>query len=264
MVIDTLLASTFAAFCWWFATGIILWLDRLPRWSFRWSLTAWSVAGGFSFWGVAVSMQGDSAFNAYLGFGSVIVMWGWHELAFLTGCVTGPRKTELEPGVVGMTRFKQSLDVVLHHELLLMVNFGVLWIMQQGQSNHVALCTFALLLFMRISAKLNLYFGVPQNGAQYLPPHLAYLASYFPIRSMTPWFVVSFGAAVGIWIWIVWQAQSGLVEATTGWVLLASLLGLGILEHAMMMLPWPLERLWRWAIQPKTPTTLSKVTLGSE
>jgi hypothetical protein len=67
-----------------------------------------------------------------------------------------------------------------------------------------------------------------------------------------------------MWIWIVWQAQSGLVEATTGWTLLASLLGLGLLEHAMMMLPWPLEKLWSWAIQAKTPTSLSKATLGSE
>jgi putative photosynthetic complex assembly protein 2 len=257
VVIETLLASTYAAFCWWFGTGLILWLDRLPARTFRLSMAVWSVFGALSFWGVAVSMQSVSIFSAYLGFGSVIVMWGWHELAFLTGSITGPRRVDLEPGVVGIERFRQSLNVVLHHELALLANFGILWIMQVGQPNHVALCTFALLLFMRISAKLNLYFGVPQNGAQYLPPHLAYLASYFPIRAMTPWFVFSFGAALGIWVWIVWQAQSGLVEVTTGWVLLASLLGLGILEHAMMMLPWPLERLWGWAIQPKAPTALS-------
>jgi hypothetical protein len=47
---------------------------------------------------------------------------------------------------------------------------------------------------------------------------------------------------------MLWRAQQGLVEVTTGWVLLASLLGLAIVEHAMMVLPWPMEKLWGWAL----------------
>ena len=127
--------------------------------------------------------------------------------------------------------------------------------------NHLALCTFSLLWFMRVSGKLNLYFGVPQNGAQYLPSHLSYLGSYFPFRNMTTWFVFSFSSAVAVWLWILTQTQLGLTEAATGWILLASLLGLGILEHAMMVLPWPLERLWGWALSPKRDPVLDKTSL---
>jgi len=264
VVNDTILACGYAAICWWFGTGIILWLDRLPPRSFRWSLSGWSVLLVLSFWGVSESMKSVSVNNAYLGFGSVIVMWGWHELAFLTGWLTGTRKKPLQIGVIGLTRFRQSLDVIIYHELALILNLAALWLMQMDQPNHVALCTFALLWCMRVSGKLNLYFGVPRNGAQYLPKHLDYLASYFPTRGITPWFVFSFSIALAVWIWIVSQAQRGVIEITTGWVMLASLLGLGILEHAMMVLPWPLERLWGWALGTKIDVALDDATLESK
>lgn len=224
-------------------------------------MSGWTILLLLSFWGVFESMQQVSVANAYLGFGSVIVMWGWHELAFLTGWITGPRKVALQPGLTGWARFKQSLDVILYHEIALLINFALLWLIQGDNPNHVALCTFSLLWFMRVSGKLNLYFGVPQNGAQYLPSHLSYLGSYFPARNMTSWFILSFTTAVGTWLWILSQTQLGLIEATTGWVLLASLLGLGILEHAMMVLPWPLERLWGWALSTKPNTVLDKAGL---
>jgi putative photosynthetic complex assembly protein 2 len=261
MSLETLAATGFALWCWWLGTGVILWLDRLPPSTFNRSLAAWTVLLGVSFWGVWQSMTQHSVFNAYLGFGSVIVMWGWHELAFLTGRLTGPRKIPLGAHTTELQRFKQSLDVVIHHELALVLNFGILCLMQIDQPNHVALCTFALLWCMRVSAKLNLYFGVRHNGAQYLPPHLMYLGSYFRIRSMTPWFISSMLSACLAWAWILWRAQQGLVEVTTGWVLLASLLGLAIVEHAMMVLPWPMEKLWGWALsQPGNGKAANAIT----
>jgi putative photosynthetic complex assembly protein 2 len=244
--------------CWWFGTGVILWLDRLPPASFRWSLLGWTMLLILSFKGVYESMREVSVANAYLAIGSVIVMWGWHELAFLTGWITGPRKVALTEGAQGWQRFKESVQVMLHHEVALLLNFGILWLMQKDQPNHVALCTYALLWFMRLSAKLNLYFGVPQNGAQYLPSHLVYLASYFRTRLITPWFVISISAAIGTWCWLVWQAQQGAMAITTGWVMLATLLGLAIVEHLIMIFPLPLERLWGWAMgqsSVETPLT---------
>ena len=258
MVIDVVWACVFTAMCWWFGTGVILWLDRLPPASFRWSLLGWTMLLILSFKGVYESMREVSVANAYLAIGSVIVMWGWHELAFLTGWITGPRKVALTEGAQGWQRFKESVQVMLHHEVALLLNFGILWLMQKDQPNHVALCTYALLWFMRLSAKLNLYFGVPQNGAQYLPSHLVYLASYFRTRLITPWFVISISAAIGTWCWLVWQAQQGAMAITTGWVMLATLLGLAIVEHLIMIFPLPLERLWGWAMgqsSVETPLT---------
>lgn len=267
MVNEPLFAVVFAVLCWWFGTGIILWLDRLPAWSFRWSMSAWSVLLVLSFVGIHHSMQVVSVGNAYLAFGCVIVMWGWHELAFLTGWLTGPRKVALDEGAQGWQRFAQAFQVVMHHELALVANFAVLWVMQSNHPNHLALCTFALLWCMRVSAKLNLFFGVVENGASYLPAHLTYLASYFQHRKMTVCFATTFIAACVTFGWLIFQAQQGVVAVTTGWVLLASLLGLAIVEHLLMVFPWPLQRIWGWALsraqESNTPTLPSHDSVHS-
>ena len=85
----------------------------------------WACVLMLSFEGVSVSMQEVSVWNAYLAFGSVIVMWGWHELAFLTGWITGPRKIALSANTKGMQRFKEATQVMIHHEIALVLNFAI-------------------------------------------------------------------------------------------------------------------------------------------
>lgn len=240
--------ALFALLCWWFGTGAILWLVRRPPASFRTSLVLCTVLLAGSVWTTHLSMQAQTVDNAYLAFASVIAMWSWHELAFLTGWLTGPRRVPLEAGARGWQRFKQSTQVVIWHELALLLNFGVLVAMQQGQPSHVALCTFAVLWCMRFSAKMNLFFGVPEVGEQYLPKHLAYLGSYFKKGRLSAFFYVSVSASTALWAWIVWEVVSGQVVVSTGWVLLASLLGLAIVEHLIMAFPTPMQKLWGWAM----------------
>ena len=239
----------FALLSWWLGTGAILWLVRLPPTSFRWSMCGLSFLLGLGLWTASISMRSHSVLNAYIGFVSVIAMWSWHEMAFLTGWLTGPRRVVLDKGLKLRQRFVQSVQVLLYHELALLFNFGLLVAMQQGQPNHMALCTFALLWCMRVSAKLNLFFGVPEVGLQYLPSHLTYLGSYFKQGRVSLFFYATVAASGGTWLWLLWQAQQGVVALTAGWVLLASLLGLAIVEHALMILPVPLERVWAWALE---------------
>jgi len=246
-------AVLFALLCWWLGTGAILWLVRLPVASFAWSLPALSVLFALGLWGGHASMGAVSSGHAYLGFASVILMWSWHELAFLSGRLTGSRRIPLDPGASGRTRFGQAVQVVLHHELALLANFLLLLWLQQGQPNHVALCTFALLWCMRFTAKMNLFLGVPEVGDQYLPRHLAYLGSYFRRGPVTGFFYLTMGVACLTWLWLIWQVHSGLVAVTTGWVLLAALLGLAIVEHVLMVFPVPMQRLWGWAMSRSEP-----------
>ena len=248
----TLGAVLFAVFSWWLGTGAILWLVRLPTQTFRWSMFSLSFLLGLSLWAASLSMRNHSIDNAYLGFVSVIAMWSWHEMAFLTGWLAGPRRAPLQAGLGLSRRFGQSVMVLLYHEMALLLNFGVLLALQQDQPNHVALCTFALLWCMRLSAKLNLFFGVPRVGAQYLPVHLTYLASYFKTGSPSVFFYLSMLLSISVWSWLVWQVRSGDVLISTGWVLLCALLGLAIIEHLLMVLAWPLQRLWGWAMKVHT------------
>ena len=241
-------AAFFSVFSWWLGTGAILWLVRLSPASFRWSMFGLSFLLGLSLWTASISMRSHSVLNAYIGFVSVIAMWSWHEMAFLTGWLTGPRRVVLDKDLNLRQRFVQSVQVLLHHELALLFNFGLLVAMQQGQPNHMALCTFALLWCMRLSAKLNLFFGVPFVGEQYLPVHLRYIGSYFKQAPITWCFYITMGVSCVAWGWMVWEVQSGLVLVNAAWVLLCSLLGLAIIEHLLMVFALPLQKLWGWAM----------------
>ena len=253
MVSDTLLAAAFALFCWWLGTGAILWLDRQGGRLAGWCLPLFSVLMGLSFWGVSSSMSASDSAHAYLGFASTIVMWGWHELAFLTGWLAGPRRAPMSAGATGWRRLCESVAVILWHELVLILNFAVLIYMQSGQPNHTALCTFALLWCMRVSAKLNLFIGIPLHGEQYLPPHLSYLASYFRCARPGLWYVASVGLASGFWAWLLWSGWHAHETLSASWLLLASLMGLAILEHLLMVMPWSMEKLWGWAMGRSPP-----------
>ncbi|MDZ7599695.1 MAG: DUF3623 family protein [Desulfobacterales bacterium] len=48
-------------------------------------------------------------------------------------------------------------------------------------ANPFGLWTFAVLFFARVSAKLNLFFGVPRINTEFLPRPLAHLPSHFRI-----------------------------------------------------------------------------------
>jgi hypothetical protein len=52
---------------------------------------------------------------------------------------------------------------------------------------------------------------------------------------------------------MVWEVQQGAMKVSTGWVLLASLLGLAIVEHLLMVIAVPLQRLWGWAMGKAGP-----------
>jgi hypothetical protein len=60
--------------------------------------------------------------------------------------------------------------------------------------------------------------------------------------------------------WLTWQVRSGQVAASTGWVLLAALLGLAIVEHVLMAFPLSMEKLWGWAMRQRPSSRESAVT----
>jgi putative photosynthetic complex assembly protein 2 len=241
--------SLIALLSWWFGTGIILLLVRLPKEQFSAARLGWTLISIPAMYFSYKSMLETTNANAYTGFISTIVLWGWHELAFLTGWISGPRKVALERDLNIWNRFKQSVDVIWHHELALFLNLLLLVIVQIGHPNHTAMCTFALLWLMRLSSKLNLFFGVPQVGEQYLPAHLIYMGSYFRKKPVGIFFYTTMSLSISAWLYLIWQAHEGLVTITSHWVLLASLLGLAIIEHIIMMVPLSLERVWGWALK---------------
>ncbi len=93
------IAALIALFVWWFSTGAILWAVKRADGRGRGAHGRVVMAGlplliaGAA--GAIVSAGQPGA--AYLPFLSALAIWGWIELAFLTGCVTGPSRAPLSP-----------------------------------------------------------------------------------------------------------------------------------------------------------------------
>lgn len=258
MVTQILLAVVFALLAWWIGTGLILWIVRCRPHQLKVFQGLSTAALLISLWLSQSSMRVLDDFNAYLGFASVIVMWGWHELSFLSGWLTGPRRMAMTPQAQGWKRLREALASILWHELLLLLNLLILVWMQADHPNHLALYTFALLWCMRLSAKLNLFWGVPLLGEQYLPTSLAYLSTYFRVAPAGLGYMVLVTLSCGAWVWLVSHSHTDSATlSAAGWWLLATLWALALLEHAMMILPWPMQKLWGWAMGSLKRTSAS-------
>jgi putative photosynthetic complex assembly protein 2 len=114
-------------------------------------------------------------------------------------------------------------------------------------ANPFAFGTFAVLFVARISAKLNLFLGVPRINTQFLPKPLAHLTSHFRMGRITAFFPISVSVLTVLAALLLERAvnvdPSGL---SVGYALLTCLCLLAVLEHWFMVLPLPDEKLWRW------------------
>jgi putative photosynthetic complex assembly protein 2 len=249
------IAIGFAIFMWWFSTGLVLLLDTLPRTTFRWSLLISSLLAVAAISGLRHTAQQTGLAGAYCAFSSALLLWGWHELSFLTGWITGPRRTALPPGVTGWARFSASVQAILWHELAILAMGAIVLAITWGAPNQVGTATFVLLWVMRISAKLNLFLGVRNLSEEFLPPHLAYMASFFRRRRMNallPLSVLGGSAAVAMLVAAA-LAPGASPEAAVGSTLVATLLVLAVVEHLLLVVPIPATVLWRWAMRPAEP-----------
>lgn len=241
----------FAVFVWWFSTGLVLLLDGLPRTTFRWSHLVSSLLALAALAGLHQSAAMDTAGAAYCAFSCALLVWGWHELSFLTGWVTGPRRRAADPGARGWARFSQATQAILWHELAILAAGLAILALTWGAPNQVGLATFVVLWFMRISAKLNVFLGVRNLSAEFLPAHLHYMASYFRRRRMNALLPLSILVSTVIAVLMVQDALAAAPGSrpAVGGLLVATLLGLAILEHALLVLPFNATALWGWAMR---------------
>ena len=248
-----LLPVLYTVFVWWFATGVILYLDGLPRWTFKWTMLGASFLLALALLGLFVTAKDTRITGAYLAFTCAILVWAWQEVAFLLGYVTGPRRTICPPNARGWRRTGFALQAVLHHELALVVLGLAVTAATWGGANQTGFWTFMVLWVMRQSAKLNVFLGARNLNEAFLPNHLKYLQSYFRRRAMNPLLPVSVAVSSAI-AWVIWQAAVaegvGRFEATS-LTFAACLLSLAVLEHLFLVLPLPSEALWSWGLRSR-------------
>jgi putative photosynthetic complex assembly protein 2 len=242
-----------ALFAWWFATGAILYLDGLPRSTYRQSMMSASLLALPALLGLALTSHSASPAGAYLAFICALVVWAWQEMAFLMGFLTGPRKHPCAPDCRGGRHFLHGVHAILHHELALIAGGVLVFALTWDGVNQVGAWTYLTLWVMRQSAKLNLFLGVRNLGESLLPEHLHYLKGYFRRRAMNPLLPISVIGSGGLAVLLAWMALAPGVEPyqVTARLLLATLLGLAALEHLFLVLPVPLDALWQWGTKAR-------------
>ncbi len=235
-------------FAWWFSTGAILYLDGLPRRTFRWSFGAASLIALAALWGLTATADQTGPAGAYLAVLCAVLLWGWNEMAFLFGYLTGPRREPCPQDATGFARFAFATRAILHHELALLASLLLVAALSWGGANPFGLMTFALLFAMRLSTKLNIFLGVPNTTVEFLPAHLAYLKSYFRSKPMNLLFPFSATLSTLLTAWLVHKAVLADPALATGFVLLATLAALGVIEHWFLVVPLPVAGLWSWGL----------------
>jgi putative photosynthetic complex assembly protein 2 len=243
----------FAIFVWWFGTGIVLLAVGLRRRPIGWIVAIATLLLVAALATIVATRDTMSAAAMYAGFTAAIVAWGWVEVLFLTGVVTGPRRTDCPPAAPGLRRVGFAIEAILYHEIALLAVGALIAFAAWGGENQIALWTYGLLWLMRLSAKLNLFHGVPVLNDGFLPEAVAHLRSYFRRRRAGALFVVSMLAAgTGLAVLLVTAAGAEEAEAV-GLALVATLLALALLEHLFMILPVPLEMAWGWGMPGRGP-----------
>ncbi len=242
----------FALLLWWSSTGAVLYLVGLPRRTFRWSMVGATALAAVSLGGLIALGDTVTVWGAYLSFACGLGLWAWHETSFLFGFVTGPRRLVATRDAVGWRRFRDAFSTLVYHEVaILLTAVGLAWLLWDAV-NQVGLWAFLLLWVMRLSAKLNIFLGVPNMNEEFLPAHLGFLRSYFRKRAMNPLFPLSVTAGTLAFIWLL---ARGLAPAASAFeaaacLMLAAMLALAVLEHWFLVLPVPDAALWRWAMPP--------------
>lgn len=239
----------FVGLLWFVSTGAIIWLDNLPRRTFRWSMAGAALVALAGLWAAIASASDASVVGAYTAFAASTAIWGWHEMSFLMGFVSGPNRASEAPGLTGWARFRSASATLIHHEIALVATGALLYALAWNQPNHVAADSFALLYLMRLSTKLNIFLGVANLSTDIMPAHLAYLKSYFRTARMNALFPLS--ALGSAWLcWLLWSRGIGAPDGSgtaAGSMMLFTLGAVALLEHLFIMLPLKDSALWRWA-----------------
>ncbi len=246
------LAALFVLVVWWLSTAVVLGMVWLRRSTFRISVGLFSVLALAGLAALCWSSTIETPFAAYVAFASSIAVWGFHELTFLLGMVTGPRKEPCPPGARGWKRFRLATATIIHHEIALAATLVAIAGLTWNAPNQVGTWTFLVLWVMRLSSKFNVFLGVRNVSEEFVPDHLRYLLSYFRRARINPLMPIAIAASLffAVCIGNAALAADGAFEQV-GLTLVATILGLGVIEHVFLALPLPDAMLWRWAIRQR-------------
>jgi putative photosynthetic complex assembly protein 2 len=245
-----------ALFIWWFTTGTIFYLDNLPTRTFKWSMLGATALLLASLVVLRATAETSDTTSIYLAFAAGLLAWGWQEISLYLGFVTGFRKHRCEEHCSGLKHFWHAIEANIWHEIAIIAVACVIAIITYGQENQIGLWTYLLLWGMNLSARLNVFLGVRNVSEEFVPPHMEFLKSFLNKRPMNLLFPLSVTMATTGTFFLIGKVTDATTDAERiGFTLLATMMALALVEHWMLVLPLPFEKLWNWSL-PKRAKSL--------
>lgn len=262
----------YAVFLWWFTTGLIIVVYDRSRW-----LTQLCYAGmtmGMMLAVLAfVATRNMTDMNAILiALTCGVVIWGWQVAGYYLNFVTGESADVTDDNQLSLRhRFWLALNSGIHHELMALVFAIGMIILTWSSPNKWGMWVYVALWLMHASAKLNVFFGVRNFHIEFLPQHLHHIERLLEHRQYNAFFPFSVVVASSVVLVLFFRAvYPPIVETqSAGYLAIATLIALGILEHCLLVLPVP-STLYGWGMRalPKTPDkqgdTIHKVDVVSQ
>jgi putative photosynthetic complex assembly protein 2 len=248
---ETVAAIIFVVALWSISTAVIFYLDSLPQRTFKYSMAAATLVL-VVFAAAMMNFRDDSTLSVAISFAAGLLAWGWTEMALYMGYITGLRKRRCIEGCSGLHHFGHAISANLWHELMVIVFAAAIYL----SANETALMSYTMLWLMHLSARLNVFLGVRNISAEFVPAHMDVLKGFLRRRTMNPLFPFSCAALLALSIYLILLPQTFAVSMA------ATLAVIGLLEHILLMLPLPIEKMWTWTLarhdKPKTPPIKEK------
>ncbi len=244
---------------WFVSTGVVAMISHRLRAAFGQSLL---IACFCAFVGLALvvfSSHSMAVWASYTSFTGGLLIWSWHEISFLSGAVAGSHREPCPAQSTGWQRFSMATMALIHHEVALAMTAALLLSLAAFTVNPTGAYAFTLLLIFRLASKLNIFSGVPNLSDDLLPPHLAYLKSYFGPKRLHPALLATIAATLGLADWFAWAAMTATSSgAAVSAALLCCLSLLAALEHLFLAIPFRDSALWSWALRTKDKTNFGE------
>ncbi len=242
------LGIAYVLFLWWFSTGLIVYLDGLPRRTHRSTFVTTSVLACIALAGLVYYSSETTTLAALMSFSCGLMLWAWQELSYFTGFITGTRKHRCGEGCKGWKHFVHAIQVNLYHEIAIISVAIIVLALTWGQVNQIGTWTYVLLWLMQLSAKLNVFLGVRNMSEEFLPAHMSYMKSFLRKKKMNVLFPFSITVLTVLCVYLVQQGMNAEPSSfqSLQYFLLSAIVAMAVLEHWLLVLPISSTALWNW------------------
>lgn len=220
---------------WWLVTGLIVALQRnaLTRTVAWLGVTVLAMYACHLIWLWRTDASAAATRKSFLA-GAVV--WTWVCMGLYGGWIVGPGGTASHAGGPTFALALEALWSLAWHEGLCLVMLGGLWWMLRGAANRTAFWTLLTFWGVHEIAKLDIFLGVANPGARFLPQHMQFLLSYYGPAVNSFMLPVTTGAAAlgaALLFFRAWlHPKAPMVRQQS--ILLGVVVGLAAVEYALL------------------------------